>query len=256
MGIIATTLLKAIDNDNNTESLYIVMPTYNEEANIKNVIEEWYPILKNGNDSSRMVISDGGSTDHTLDILYDLQKSYPKLVVIPKPGTDHGTKGILLYKYAIDNKANWIFQTDSDGQTLPSEFDEFWNLRINYDAVLGNRKKRGDGIGRKVVEDVLRAYLAIFFGVVIPDANAPYRLMRSEVVDKYIGIMPEDFNLPNAILAACFSKYKEKVTYQEITFQPRQGGKNYMNMKRIFKIGFDSISNFMKIKSNLKKDME
>ena len=200
------------------ETLFIVMPTYNEEANITNVVKEWYTILDNGDENSRMIISDGGSTDNTLSILYELQKEYPKLVVIPKPGTDHGTKVILLYKYAIENNATWIFQTDSDGQTLPSEFDDFWKMRNSYDAVMGNRKKRGDGFGRKMVENVLRTYLFFFFGVLVPDANAPFRLMKSSVVKKYIGLMPDDFNLPNAILAACFSRYKEKVVYREITF--------------------------------------
>lgn len=234
------------------DTLYIVMPTYNEEANIRNVVEEWYPILDNGDEESRLVVSDGGSKDKTLEILNELKKEYPKLVVIPKPGTDHGTKVILLYKYAIENGADWIFQTDSDGQTLPSEFAEFWNLRKKYDIIMGNRKKRGDGAGRKLVENVLRVYLKLFFGVMVPDANAPFRLMRSDIVKKYIDLMPSNFNLPNAILAACFSRYKEKVTYRVVTFQPRQGGKNYMNVKRIFKIGRESINNFAQIKKNLK----
>lgn len=234
------------------ETLYIVMPTYNEEANIKAVVEEWYPILSFGDDHSKLVISDGGSKDDTLEILYDLQKKYSKLVVIPKPGTDHGTKIIVLYKYAIENGADWIFQTDSDGQTVAAEFEEFWNLRKAHDVIMGNRVKRGDGKGRKFVENVLRCYLKLFFGVMVPDANAPFRLMKSNVVSKYIDLMPEDFNLPNAILAACFARYKENVVYREVTFQPRQGGKNYMNTKRICKIGWDSIHNFSKLKHALK----
>ena len=234
------------------ETLYIVMPTYNEEANIRNVVAEWYPILENAGENSRLVVSDGGSKDKTLDILNELKKEFPKLVVIPKPGTDHGTKVILLYKYAIEKGADWIFQTDSDGQTLPSEFEEFWKLRKKYDIIMGNRKKRGDGAGRKLVENVLRVYLKLFFGVMVPDANAPFRLMKADIVNKYIDLMPSNFNLPNAILAACFSRYKEKVTYRVVTFQPRQGGKNYMNVKRIFYIGKESIGNFAKIKKNLK----
>ena len=98
------------------ETLYIVMPAYNEEANIKDVVAEWYPILQQGNENSKMVISDGGSKDHTLEILYELQNEYPQLEVLPRPGTDHGTKVILLYKYAIEHGADWIFQTDSDGK--------------------------------------------------------------------------------------------------------------------------------------------
>ena len=87
----------------------------------------------------------------------------------------------------------------------------------------------------------------------VPDANAPFRLMKSKIVDKYIWLMPEDFNLPNAILAACFTRYNENITFKKITFQPRQGGKNHMNYRRIFKIGFDSIKNFSRIKGNLKE---
>ena len=33
------------------DTLYIVMPTYNEEANIRNVVEEWYPILEKGDEN-------------------------------------------------------------------------------------------------------------------------------------------------------------------------------------------------------------
>ena len=62
--------------------------------------------------------------------------------------------------------------------------------------------------------------------------------------------MPEDFNLPNAILAMSFKKYGDKVCFDEITFRPRQGGKNYMNKKRILKIGKKALSDFYQLKKN------
>lgn len=130
------------------DKLYVVMPTYNEEENIIEVVKEWYPILSGKDEGSRMVIADGGSKDRTLEILYELQKDYPKLEVFSKPNTDHGTKLIFLYDYAIKQKADFIFQTDSDGQTRPEEFDQFWNLRNQYDAILGNRYDRQDGKSR------------------------------------------------------------------------------------------------------------
>lgn len=235
------------------DKLYIVMPTYNEADNITNVIEDWYPILeKYGTDESKLVISDGGSTDNTLDILYDLKKKYTKLEIIPKPGTDHGTKVILLYKYAINDGAEWIFQTDSDGQTDCTEFEQFWNLKDSYDCILGNRTKRGDGFFRYMIELVLRIYVLIFFGVIVPDANAPFRLMKSNVVKKYIDLFDETFSLPNAILSASFSKYKERVMYIPISFLPRQGGTNYINVKRIAKYGLESIKSFWDIKCKMK----
>lgn len=230
------------------DKLYIVMPAYNEEANIIDVVKEWYPILEGKNEESRLVIADGGSKDNTLNILYDLQKKYPKLEVFSKPGTDHGTKLIFLYDYAIKQKADYIFQTDSDGQTRADEFEQFWDLRNKYDAILGDRSDRQDGKSRVFVENVLRLILRIYFGTKTPDANAPFRLMKTELIAKYLYKLPENFNLPNALLVAFFSKYKENVKYLYVTFRPRQGGKNYINVKRIIKIGWESLNNFHKLR--------
>lgn len=116
---------------------------------------------------------------------------------------------------------------------------------------MGFRPVRGDGKGRKMVENVLRTYVWFFFHVWVPDANAPFRLMRASVVKKYLGVMPSDFNLPNAVLAACFSKFHEKVKYIDITFKPRQGGVNSINLKKIIKIGWKAINDFWKIKKKI-----
>lgn len=234
------------------DKLYVVLPAYNEEANIEEVVKEWYPILDGKSEESKMVIADGGSKDNTLQILNELQKSYPKLEVFSKPGTDHGTKLIFLYDYAIKQGADWIFQTDSDGQTRPKEFVQFWDLRNEYDAILGDRSDREDGQDRVFVENVLRLILRIFFGAKIPDANAPFRLMKTDLVAKYIYRLPIDFNLPNALLAAYFSRFNENVKYLYVSFRPRQGGKNYINIKRIVKIGWESLGNFWKLRRDLK----
>ncbi len=231
--------------------LYLVMPAYNEEANIVDVVTKWYSVLDDKNSLSKMVIADGGSTDNTLKILYDLQKKYPKLEVISKPGTDHGTKVWFLYDYAIQRHADYVFQTDSDGQTEPEEFEQFWNLREQYDAVLGNRTERKDGRQRIFVECVLRVFLRVFFGANVPDANAPFRLMKTNLVAKYLYNLPSDFNLPNALLSAYFARFKENVLYLPISFKPRGGGKNYMNLKRIFKIGWQSVGNFYRLRKNM-----
>ena len=118
----------------------------------------------------------------------------------------------------------------------------------SYDAILGNRRKREDGFDRKVVEQFLKVFLFLFFGTYVPDANAPFRLMRASVVNKYLRLMWKNFDLPNAVLAASFSRYHEAVAYREITFRPRQKGKNYMNLKRVFLIGIGSVRNFLKIR--------
>lgn len=230
--------------------LFIVLPAYNEENNIESVVSEWYPHLANASEDSKMIIADGGSSDNTLNILYELQTKYPKLEVIEKPGTDHGTKLWFLYDYAIKHGADYIFQTDSDGQTNADEFIQFWNLRDEYDALLGVRSDRKDGVQRVFVEQVLRLFLRVFFQAKTPDANAPFRLMKTSLVSKYLYKLPNNFNLPNALLSAYFSHFDENVRYLYVSFKPRCGGKNYMNLKRIIKIGWQSIGNFYRLRKD------
>lgn len=83
------------------DNLYIVMPAYNEEANIRSVVEEWYPHIVDKGADSRLVIADSGSTDRTHAILLKLQKKYPRLEILSETGKQHGPKLMALYKYAI-----------------------------------------------------------------------------------------------------------------------------------------------------------
>ena len=236
-----------------SEKLYVVMPAYNEEENIESLVEQWYPILKFVIKESKLVIADAGSVDKTHKILVNLKKKYPQLEIVSKSLKQHGPKVIYLYKYAIKNNADWIFQTDSDGQTNPLEFEEFWKLRNKYDVILGNRTVRGDGKSRAFVEKVVCFLLKLYFGVKVRDANAPFRLMKASVVNKYINNFKEDYNLPNIMMTTYFSYYKEKLTFREITFKPRQGGVNSINIPKIVKIGWNALSDFSNFKKGMKK---
>ena len=103
------------------------------------------------------------------------------------------------------------------------------------------------------MEKTLLFILRIVFGVVMPDSNAPFRLMKKEIVEKYIKKMPEDFNLPNVMLTTFFVYYKEKVKFVDISFKPRQGGVNSINLKKIIKIGWKAVGDFRKIKKEMDK---
>ena len=234
------------------ETLYIVMPAYNEEENIKAVVAQWYPILDGKSAESRLVVADSGSKDKTHDILLELKNSdYPKLEILPDTNQYHGPKVIALYDYAIKNGADYIFQTDSDGQTNPEEFSDFWDVRDKYDGIFGNRTVRGDGKDRAFVEHTVCRLLKIYFGISVPDANAPFRLMKAEIVKKYLSRLPAEYNLPNIMITAFFAYYKERIVFKEITFKPRQAGINSINIPRIIKIGWNALGDFKKFKREM-----
>lgn len=234
------------------DSLFIVMPAYNEGSNIEAVVRQWYPFLEGKDDKSRLVIADGGSSDRTHGILVGLRQEFKKLEILSDTDRQHGPKVIALYDHAIKQGADYVFQTDSDGQTDPDEFEAFWQLRSQYDGIFGHRNVRGDGRSRALVEKVVCFLLRLYFGVDVPDANAPFRLMKVSVIKKYLYKLPKDYNLPNIMMTTYFAYYKEKMIFKTISFQARQSGTNSINIPRIIKIGWKALSDFRVLKKEMK----
>lgn len=235
------------------EKMFLIMPAYNEEDNIENTVNDWYPIVESCGEKSLLVIINDGSKDETYSILKKLATERPQLMPLTKQNGGHGSTLLYGYRYSIDNGADYIFQTDSDGQTNPEEFKQFWDLRNKYDAIIGNRVERGDGKDRKFVENTVCFLLWLFFGIKISDANAPFRLMKTSLVAKYIDKLPKDFNIPNIMFTTYFVYHNEKVKFIPITFKPRQGGVNSINPKKIIKIGWKAIRDFYILKKDINK---
>ena len=203
--------------------------------------------IRGGEELSRLVIIDDGSTDKTYSIIKKYVKEKKQLIALHKENSGHGATLLYGYHYALGHGADYIFQTDSDGQTDPSEFHEFWEMRKEYEMVIGHRNKREDGISRIIVTKVLKAVLYICFRVSVIDANTPYRLMQAATLKECIAVIPNDFNLSNVLLSVIYEKRKYSVKYVPISIKPRQGGVNSINLKRIFSIGKKAVIDFMKI---------
>lgn len=236
--------------------LYIVMPAYNEAENIKHTIQQWYPIIEkvqSEGEDCKLVIANDGSKDDTFAIMYNLTAQYPCLIPLNKENSGHGATVLYLYRYAIKNDADYVFQTDSDGQTNPDEFWEMWNQREEYDIQIGNRTSRQDGLGRIFVSSVLRFVVYLIFHTRLKDANTPFRLMKADKLNAIIRVIPEDFFLCNVAIAAIAKKWNYKIGWQDITFKPRQGGVNSINMRRILRIGVNAIIEFASIKKNMQR---
>ena len=210
---------------------------------------------KYGGEGSALVVVNDGSKDSTFEKLCSIAGEKPKLIPLDKKNGGHGSAVLCGYRYAIRHGADLIFQTDSDGQTDPRDFARFWKRIRKADAVIGFRPKRGDGFLRKVVEDIVCLILRVIFGVKVKDANAPFRMMKTELVEKYISRLPENYNLPNIMFTTYFVYYRENTAFLPISFKPRQGGKTSINLKKIFVIGRQAMGDFLRFRKEMRKDV-
>ncbi len=229
------------------DKLFIVIPAYNEEENIRSIIKDWYPIVDKIGNESKLVIIDDGSKDSTYLAMQEEARTRPAFEPLTKPNGGHGATVLYGYNYGIGQGADYIFQTDSDGQTLPEEFWKFWELRKEYAMVIGHRKGRQDGFSRLFVTKILKLVLLICFHVSLKDSNTPFRLMKAEILEQNIKLIPDDYNLSNVLLSVIYGKKRLSVKYLPITFRPRQGGVNSINMRKIFHIGRQAVKDFSAI---------
>lgn len=239
------------------EKFYFVMPAYNEAENIKETITEWYSIVEkiNSKDNCEAVlaIANDGSKDKTFQIMESVKDEYPLFEPINKPNGGHGQTVLFLYRHAISNGADYIFQTDSDGQTNPEEFWQMFEKRHDYDMQIGHRNHRQDGGSRVFVTKVLKLVVWLMFHEWVTDANTPFRLMQRDKLQSIMNVIPQDYFLCNVAITAIAKKWGYNIKFYPITFKPRQGGINSINFKRIVGIGWKALGDFNKINANLSK---
>lgn len=237
------------------DKIYFVLPAYNEAENIDDVVKQWYAVVQKINDEGNeatLCIADDGSKDDTMQRMKELATSRPHFEPLAKKNSGHGATVLYLYRHAIEQGADFIFQTDSDGQTNPEEFWQMWEHRHEYDFQLGYRKGRQDGASRVFVTKTLRLVVYCMFHVWVTDANTPFRLMKASKLRTIMDVIPHDFFLSNVAISAIAVKWKYAIKFYRITFKPRQGGINSINMRRIVKIGWKALSDFRKINQSLR----
>ena len=228
--------------------LAVVMPVYNEAANIAVVLEEWFRCLGSVCPNFLLFAINDGSRDETATVLTSLQNRLgPRLRIIDKPNSGHGLTCREGYELALAEGAEWILQIDSDGQCDPIFFDSFYASRAEYDCVFGYRRTRDDGFGRVLVSKCCQLLLWLLTGLYLTDPNVPYRLIRAVALRKALRRVPADFELQNIGLTFTLKQQKLDWKFFPIHFRARRGGENSINYRKIARMGIDFLRDFRRL---------
>ena len=113
-----------------------------------------------------------------------------------------------------------------------------------------------DGYQRIFVTKVLKYVIWIFYGIIVEDANTPFRLMRADRLRYILQYIPKNFFLSNVLISTIAVLKRERCLWIPISFKPRKAGVNSINFKRILKIGIKSLNDFSQVKKNLKNEQK
>ena len=232
--------------------LSVVIPVFNEEKNIGELLKDWQVILRAIPVRYRFIIINDGSTDNSLSILQSLagemsagpqpsstavsrQSTIGQPSAVSQPSTTgqrpppitihtqtnagHGPAILAGYRQALDTE--WVFQIDSDHQHDPATFGILWTNRNKYDFLLGERKEKNATLPRKWVSGASRVIVRLLYGKRVKDVNSPYRLMRCSELKEVLAFIPNDSFAPNILLTAWFVYFQTRIFTTEISNRTR-----------------------------------
>ena len=252
-----------IDSINTNFKICFVLPTYNEEENIGNIIQQ---ILKEEKSLSKhtftILVVDDNSTDETQTIVqrYISLNSKVHLVTGQKKGLGDAYKRG--FKYALnDLKADLIFQMDSDGQHDTSLIPDFVSyIEEGKDVVIGSRFAEGGttpdfSFSRLLMSKVGNLLVRYVGGITqLQDCTSGYRAIRASYLKDldFSYLSTRGYSFQSSLI--CDLAWRgANISEIPIEFSSRQGGDSKLALRdqiefllNIPRLGFRNLEDFMK----------
>ena len=167
----------------------VIIPTYNEKENIEAIIRAVMAL----EDKFDILVIEDGSPDGTADIVKGLMAGDFKgrLHIIERTGKlGLGTAYITGFKWAIEQKYDFIFEMDADFSHDPKDVPRLLKeVRDNgYDVAIGSRYITGVNVvnwpmGRVLMSYYASKYVQCVTGIPVHDTTAGFKCYRRKVLE-------------------------------------------------------------------------
>lgn len=167
----------------------VIIPTYNEKENIEAIIRAVMAL----EDKFDILVIEDGSPDGTADIVKRLMAGDFKgrLHIIERKGKlGLGTAYITGFKWAIEQKYDFIFEMDADFSHDPKDVPRLLKeVRDNgYDVAIGSRYITGVNVvnwpmGRVLMSYYASKYVQCVTGIPVNDTTAGFKCYRRKVLE-------------------------------------------------------------------------
>lgn len=200
----------------------IIIPAYNESANIKKTIAD----IRNNAEGFDYVVINDCSTDNTREILEENGYNYIDLPI------NLGIGGAVQtgYKYAYENDYDMAVQVDGDGQHDVAFLNDMAKELVNRDAdmVIGSRFIDKEGFQSTAMRRIGIVYfstlLKILTGKRITDPTSGMRMAGKKVIKRFAAVYPADYPETESTMEAIC--HNLKVVEIPVVMRERQGGKS------------------------------
>lgn len=231
----------------------IVIPFFNEEENIKPLIDEIQNSLKINKFEYELILINDHSTDATLQLLNEIKNKLNIRVEIINNHTNLG-QSLSIYNGIKQSNYDVIVTLDGDGQNNPINIPflvETYFLEKNISLIGGIRVKRKDKLIKRVSSRIANKIRSAILNDNCSDTGCSLK-----VFDKRVFLSFPYFDGIHRFLPALFSGYSKNTMFINVDHRPRKYGySKYGTMKRLLKGIIDIFRVIIIINRFKKKDV-
>lgn len=216
----------------------VVIPVYNEEANLSALMGRLLPVMNDMGKSFEVILIDDGSQDNSLKLLKEFA-SNPRVRVVELT-RNYGQHAAIMAGFSIV-RGDMIVTLDADLQNPPEEIPNLVRVMEEggYDVVGTIRKGRKDSFLRILPSKIINMVARKITGVSMRDWGCMLRAYSRPVVERMIECHERATFIP--ALATVFAK---RVTEIEVAHEERFGGKSNYPLRKLINLQFDLVASF------------
>ncbi len=211
------------------KKVLVVIPCYNEEASIANVLKDLKELIIPEFYILDILVVNDCSTDKTKEVV---KSKNVKMLDLPiNLGIGGAVQSGLIYAY--ENNFDFAIQLDGDGQHPAKEITKIisYEAETHANIIIGSRfiEKKGfqSSFTRRLGINYFHWINRVITGQKIYDSTSGFRLFDREAMKISLQHYPDDYPEPESLIL--FSKAGLKIKEVPIIMEQRQGGKSSIN---------------------------
>ena len=220
-------------------SLSVVIPVYNEEANLPTLFARLYPVLDALGRRYEILFTNDGSADRSLELLRAQHAARPDVTRVIDFNANYGQHMAVMAAFERA-RGEVIVTLDADLQDPPEEIPKLLVLiDAGHDYVGGFRLTRRDGVFRTVASKVINVARRLTTNIVMTDQGCMLRAYRRAVVEAVVRSGAINTFIP--ALAYSFAGNPSEVG---VKHEQRHAGVSHYSFYQLVRLNFDLITGF------------
>ncbi len=220
-----------------TPSLSIVVPVFNEEATLEELIRRCLDVCVKMGEFFEMILVDDGSADSSPEKITEAAEQHRGQVVGVLLNRNYGQHAAVMAGFA-ESRGDVVVTLDADLQNPPEEIPKLVEkIKDGFDVVGSVRVPRRDPLFRKLASRVTNKVAQKATGVRMHDYGCMLRAYRRHVVDAMLQCEERSTFIP--VLGNCFARNTTEV---EVRHDERPQGDSKYDLWRLVNLQFDLLT--------------